>query len=127
MLYPFALTTPNDSGSYNLNSGSGIAFAFDIVSNGSVSLLVVLTAIEQQDSSLRCWVGHDVGGSPLIAFPPDEPLWHAQRIAHPMITVYDKSLSRPQYELSIGVTPGSYFVNILNLTNAKNQFSFLLT
>lgn len=126
MLYPFILTTPNADGSYKVNPGSGRAFSFDVPSGGSVKAIVVQTMLAQQDFSLRCWISAVMADATVSPLPPNHSLWPANRLPHPQIIIYDEALPRPD-GLTCAVTPGTYFLNVLNMTNAKNSFAVLLT
>lgn len=126
MLHPFTLTTRNDDDHYEVNSGSGRTFAIEVEAGQALQIRVVLTKDTQQDWSLRCWVSDKMNGNPVIDVMPNEPVWHAHRSAQFFMTVFDEALPRPETQ-HMELPPGSYFLNILNLTNAPNSFSLSLT
>lgn len=126
MLYPVDLTTRNDEDHYEVHSGSARAFAIEVEPGQSLQIRVVMTKESQQDWSLRCWVSNIVAGNPVIDLNPNEPIWHAHRDAQFYMTVYDEALPRPTTQ-HMELPPGSYFLNVLNLTNAPNSFFLSLT
>lgn len=127
MLYPFeTITEPSDDDSYAIPSGCGKAFPLNLESEERLNIIVVHTAMGVQDHSLRVWVSRQVGGAEVRFDPPNATYWHANRNAQEIVMAYDESLDRPE-GYSIALEPGAYFVNVLNLINSANTFSFLLT
>lgn len=125
MLYPITVSaTPDDNQA--LNSSSLYAIPFTLEEGGSLRCIIVHTA-PTQDHSLRCWISTTAGDTQVDA-ASHLSYWHPNRTNAESVIIHDtdvevflgSSFARP-------LPPGEYFVNILNLGNSINSFSFLLT
>jgi hypothetical protein len=125
MLYRFTLSEEG-AFEYHIDPGAGIAFAFTLAPSDVKNVIIVQIAPNTQDNALRCWVSHQMGGTQVVEYPINVAFWHANRVPNEIITVYDQALP-PPVGAALPLAPGSYYVNILNLTNEKNAFSFVLT
>lgn len=71
--------------------------------------------------SLRAWLSLYQNG---IAYPPGN--YSVLNWAGAPIVIYVPGQTPPDYTFAIEVPPGMYFLNILNLTNEHNIFSFII-
>ena len=128
MLYPLTIfETLNENDAYLIPNGSLFAFPITIGSEDIKNILVVHTAgTTNQDHSLRCWVSPHPGGMALDV-PPYLQMWHANRNAQEIITVYSTEVDEPSAPYPLPVVPGIYYLNVLNLVGRMNAFSYVLT
>lgn len=79
-----------------------------------------------QDYSLRFWLSMKPNG---IFVPTNASFYHMNRTADRLYLYYDMNSTPPSAPniLGIPVPTGSYKLNILNLVNAENVFSFSST
>lgn len=127
MLYPTRLiteTTPNHN--YKIPNNSLYAFALTIGDDEAKNIVLMHTALDRQDFSIRAWVSRDVAGSEVVFIPHSVSFWHPNRSPHEIITIFDKNMTVPDVSAPLGLEPGDYFLNILNLSNAENSFSYFL-
>jgi hypothetical protein len=75
-----------------------------------------------QDYSLRAWISRTPGGD---FVPTNASYWHLNRTPDQLILVYDMNGTPPPGNiLAIPLFVGDYNLNILNLVNTENVFSF---
>ncbi len=77
----------------------------------------------KQDSSLRGWISTVPGGNP-IQNSMNFTEWHLTTLQKRIIGVYDNNIGQEEpYDFpSFGLSPGIYWLNILNLVNESNAF-----
>ncbi len=128
MLYP--TTIVNDlaaiEGMSAVASSSSIVCPITIAAQTGILLSMVQLA-PTQDYSLRAWVSYQPGGQFL---PTISSYWHLNRHNDQMIFVYDMNSPIPNTLCNVHAIPlpaGNYTLNILNLVNAENVFSFSST
>jgi hypothetical protein len=129
MLYPMTRNpTPNAFNNYVIPNGNLFCFDFTIAAGDQKVLSVVLTAgVNNQDHSLLAWVSEQPGGNVMYDKPAYLQQWHPNRTDGDSVTVYDSNLVTVSADFPFGLTPGSYVLNVLNLTNLINSFSYTLT
>lgn len=118
------IDTPAPNNIYTVEHGRLVAFPLTITEGQAVRIVTAHLAVGIQDHSLRVWVSSDIGGIS-VARGANE-FWHPNRNAQETVAVYDRSMVAPD-ENGIAVEPGTYYVNVLNLINSRNAFSFVLT
>jgi hypothetical protein len=130
MLYP---TTINPAPTYQTNyvipNGNLYSFTFTLNPGDQQSISIIHTAGDfNQDRSLLAWVSTQPGGQYFYNLPAYLQCWHPnRRINSGEFIVYDSSLDTVQADYAIPLAPGNYFINVLNLVNLANAFSYILT
>lgn len=109
---------------YSVEPGSLLVFTMDVAEGARVTIDAVHAAAVQ-DFSLRVWVSKEPQGTTVDYFPQRFSYWHPIRTPYPMV-VADRSLGLSEAE-AISVEPGRYYVNVLNMINARNGMRFSLT
>lgn len=128
MLYPLTVAPdPVRPNQYVIPNGNLYAFPFTVAEGEAVNVVVAHTGIGKQDHSLRVWVSAEPGHNPVVDRPIHVVNWYPNRDAREYVTVYDSALAPPTVPGPLAVQPGTYFVNVLNLTNSENSFAFELT
>lgn len=126
-LYPVTvINTVSPSDIYAIDQGSLIAFPFSVQPNQVLGITVTHLALGVQDHSIRCWVSHanDAGGVSLGDHLNTE-FWHPNRTPTESILVHDRA-TVVDSSLAIGVDPGDYVVNVLNMVNSRNVCSIVI-
>ena len=126
MLYPIAiLDLPTMQGMNAVNPGSAVATTFTLQPGSGWSMAMMQLA-PTQDYSLRAWISALPGGQFL---PTRMSYWHLNRKNAPVVVVYDLAITPDSLETGYAVPllPGVYVLNILNLVNSENVFSFSAT
>jgi hypothetical protein len=118
-LYPVTITDPAtvSVGNNGIASGTLIAVSIDMTSTQMMQIVMAQLSLTQ-DYSLRTWVSVYPDGNAIA--PGVFPIL---RNGIPFI-IYVAGQTPPSNTYAILVTPGSYFLNILNLTNENNVFAF---
>lgn len=81
-----------------------------------------------QDHSVRIWVTDVPGNGPVVLYPTNVSIWHANRVEGETVTAYDSSMEAPEGKTAcLPLVPGDYFISIQNLANQENIFTFDLT
>lgn len=120
--------TPGGFNNYQIPNGNLFCFDFTINEGDQFNLSVVLTAgICNQDHSLLAWVSVQPGGNVMYDQPAYLQQWHPNRTNGDFFTVYDSTTTTATGDFALGIAPGSYILNVLNLTNRLNSFSYTLT
>jgi len=78
-----------------------------------------------QDFSMRGWFSRKVPGGVSVIYTPESlSRWHLTALQKRIIQLYDSSSNiEPTQPSSIGLLPGEYWLNILNLVNETNFFA----
>lgn len=78
----------------------------------------------KQDRSIQAWVSTSQGGNPVVDLPINVSRWHLTALQRSIMYLYDASdPSLGVFDApSIGLTPGPYWLNVLNLVNETNSF-----
>lgn len=77
-----------------------------------------------QDFSMRGWFSKSPGGVSVVYTPESLSRWHLTALQKRIIQIYDSSSDvEPTEPSSIGLLPGTYWLNILNLVNETNFFA----
>lgn len=120
-LYPTTIIDPDAAlGNNAIASGTLICIPIDMTSSQMVQIVLSQLSLTQ-DYSLRTWVSVYPDGN---AIAPG--LFPILRNGGLPFIVYVPGQTPPSNTYAIRVTPGSYYLNILNLTNEANVFSFNL-
>lgn len=129
MLYPTTINPePNIDNIHLVGSGSQHCFTFTLPAYGAKNVLVIHMAGNlNQDHSLRVWISVAPGDTPAVQTPQFASFWHANRNDQEYITVFDENNPIQDLRSPLGLPPGDYTVNILNLVNRENVYSFALT
>lgn len=132
MLYPInVLIYPSMYNQFTLNPGSLGVIQIVLNSGGSMVLemnqLIYNPHHMPQDFSMRSWISMQQGGNPVVDAPPASS-WLLTALQKRIITIYDAFAGIGPYEgISIGLTPGNYWLNVLNLVNETNSFFLEIT
>lgn len=129
MLYPTTINPdPTIDDVYVIPSGAQHCFPFVLDGGDAKAILVVhMAGTANQDHSLRVWVSRAPGDSPAQPEPHATAFWHPNRNDQEIITVFDEDMPREAMRLPLGLPPGNYTINVLNLVNRENAYSFRLT
>ncbi len=130
MLYPTEINPqPSiDDEIYIVPSGAQHCFPFTLNANAAKNVLVIhMAGNHNQDHSLRVWISREPGDAPVVQTPHFASFWHANRNDQEYITIFDKDHPIQDARQSLGLPTGDYTVNILNLVNRENAYSFRLT
>jgi len=125
-LYP---TTAVDISTINtmgcIESSSLLTIAITVPSLGGIKFAMSQMS-PTQDYSIRVWFSILPGGD---FIPTNASYWHLNRYVDQILTLYDINANKPTGSniLAIGVPSGNYNLNLLNLVNSENVFSFLAT
>lgn len=78
----------------------------------------------KQDRSIQAWVSTAQGGNPVVDSPINVSRWHLTALQRSIMYLYDANdPSLGVFEApSIGLMPGAYWLNVLNLVNETNSF-----
>jgi len=110
------------NGMQMLPSGA-LAISPFTVANGQYVKMVAIQTAPTQDFSMRAWISRLPEG-PSEGTNHYTRHWPINRIAE-IVVIYDRNLPVPDIVgRLIAVDPGDYYVNILNLVNEENSFSF---
>jgi hypothetical protein len=132
MLYTviaFELPTPGgDPVRDTIPSGQLGVIPFTVASGGHIVLtmnqLIADPDHRPQDFSMRGWISNQQGGNPVIDSPAADANFNITAMQKRIVVVYDLLSDAPATEgINIGVLPGSYWLNILNLVNEPNSFA----
>lgn len=120
-LYPTTIIDPDAAlGNNAIASGTLISIPIDMTNSQMIQIVLSQLSLTQ-DYSLRTWVSIYPDGK---AIAPG--LFPILRNGGLPFIVYVPGQTPPSNTYAIQVTPGSYYLNILNLTNEANVFSFNL-
>jgi len=125
-LYPTsALILPQMQGINAIQSSSALLAPFTLMP-GTAMQFSGSQLSPTQDYSIRLWMSVLPGGD---FIPTIFSYWHLNRTADQLITPYDMSYPAPsgRYVIPVPLLPGDYYLNVLNLVNAENVFSFSST
>jgi hypothetical protein len=120
MLYPSITLDPLIANLHNnvVPSGTLVVLPIDMTSV-QMTQIKMLQISFTQDFSLRAWLSVYPGGTPL---PPGYfPLLRTSGVP---FVVYCAGQTPSPPDLASLVEPGRYMLNVLNLTNVENEFSF---
>lgn len=114
------------SGPYLLPSGTLGVFPITIAPGETLTLdmrqLVGDPEHLPQDQSIRCWISPKQGGMSVSESATSR--WHLSALQRDIVQVVDGlTVAASETGISIPVTPGTYWLNVLNLVNQKNSFS----
>ncbi len=133
MLYPVINLDPvppsPEEGRYTLPSGTLGVLAITVPTAGVIQLvmhqLIADTTNLPQDHSIRAWVSTQKGGNPVIENPVSAAQWTLSALQNRVITVYNLmgNYVPDDEHVSIGIPPGDYWLNVLNLVNEANSFA----
>jgi hypothetical protein len=132
MLYPVVdFAYPPTDGLYSLPQGNMGVFQFTVAPGQRImfKMAQVIGNYENipQDQSIRCWVSFIKGGASVHETPITAKQWHLSALLRDDIVVYDStSVEVEPPTIGIPVEPGAYWLNVLNLVNQPNMFSFVL-
>jgi hypothetical protein len=127
MLYQTTINPePTLDETYLIDPGSQHCFPFTLGAEEAKNVLVI-HAVGNQDHSLRVWISRAPGDTPVVQSPHFASFWHANRNDQEYITVFDEDSPIPGLRSPLGLPTGDYTVNILNLVNRQNVYSFTLT
>jgi len=128
MLYP-TTTITYPGGPYKLPPGNLFVLQIDLAVGQTATLVMRQQAPDPthlpQDLSIRCHISHKPGGGSVIENPPNAASWHLSGLQSDAVVLYDVStLEEPEWNaIKIGLMPGRYWLNVLNLVNESNTFS----
>lgn len=127
MLYPTSVNPdPNSFNVYEIASGNLFCFEFVLGDNEAKEILITHPFGINQDNSLRCWISRDPGSNPVVEVPY-YIIWHANRNQFEIRTVVSEGADFPNAKMPIELPAGNYVVNVLNLVNSANAFTYTLT
>lgn len=112
---------PFQAGKYSVNPGCQKIFTVTVTD--SVKFCVVQMNTERQDFSLRCHISVDPGDTSIDLVTPLVSFWGVRRsdiIKHELTTG-----SSSAGFIAIPVAAGTYHLNVLNLSNAHNDFAII--
>ena len=122
MLYPVVNINPSSiEGMHVVPPGNLVAVPLSIIS-GQVLKFVVLQNSPTQDFSMRAWISITPGGA-TVGNTLTTQYWPVVRYPD-VIVLHDMNVVLPDVLRTIPVLPGSYTLNVLNLVNEKNVFTY---
>lgn len=127
MLYPIQHETATGFPTL-INPGHLVVIPWTLSSETILEISVVHTAPKEfQDYSIRVWLSQYPGSNSLFYIPSNMIVWHPNKIGTDPVVVYDENLPDPDFFAMGSLSPGNYWINILNLVNTENSFSCVLT
>lgn len=126
MLYPtLTVDLASAQGMLAVAPGSMIAVPFLLTAAQGVAFALSQWS-PTQDFSLRAWISQHPGGRCL---PGSDAFWHLGRQADRVVLACPLGAKPPILNncLSLGLAPGSFTLNVLNLSNSENVFLFSST
>lgn len=114
---------------YNtLPSGSLGVFPITLPQGGVIKIFLNQLIADRnnlpQDFSLRGWISPQKGGNPVIDNPSTLASWAITALQRRVVVLYDMLDEAPAVEgVLIGILPGAYWLNVLNLVNEANSFT----
>jgi hypothetical protein len=133
MLYPY-LEFNFDEPSYTLPSGYLGLLSFTVASGETKEFrmrqMIANPYKMPQDLSIRCWISLTKGGAGVVYAPAKQPAtWHLSSLMDDVIRVHDADLTVEDdlTAVFVPVTPGTYWLNVLNLVNEENLFGVELS
>lgn len=103
-----------------------LAFApFEVKEDDFSLFSLIHTEINSQDSTLLAWFSEEVGGPPMEKNEPQK--WNLKRMLIRNYGLMDENATYPddsKIPCSMSfVKPGSFWLNVLNLSNNNNKFN----
>ena len=128
MLYEsFLFEYPTEYNKYTLLPGTLGYFVINLAPMQSLTLslnqLIPNPHHLPQDQSIRSWISTLIGGQSVVYSPESLNHWNLTALQKRIIQVYDSTNLSATQDLAIGLTPGSYWLNVLNLVNETNYFA----
>jgi len=110
---------PGILGYFPITLGAGQILTF------SMNQLILDPLHLPQDFSMLGWFSGLFPGGPSIIYTPEYlSRWHLTALQKRIIQIFDSSADIfPTEPASIGLLPGTYWLNILNLVNETNYFA----
>jgi len=129
MLYPLTIIEDLDPDQvYTIDPGCLVSFPLVVGENDATVITAVHAAptYVNPDHSIRTWVSEKPGGTTIAFSPITVTYWHPNRIPNERVIIHDKNVivTLPN---NIPVSPGVFYINMLNLVNQKNVFTCSLT
>jgi hypothetical protein len=131
MLYPiveFALPTEGEDAYNTLPSGNLGVFPITLPVGGVLRVFLNQLIADRnnlpQDLSLRGWISTQKGGNPVIDSPSAASTWTLSPLQRRVVVIYDMMDEAPLADgILLGIMPGAYWLNVLNLVNEANSFT----
>lgn len=125
MLYPTTTVDLAAMPAMNLLEPGSLLVIPLTVAPGSGLLCSMLQLSPTQDYSLRGWLSRLPCG---LFLPTNTSYWHFDRYNEQQVAIYDRARDPLPATLGnlypLAVAPGAYCLNILNVVNSENIFSF---
>lgn len=110
--------------SYHVAPGSLISLSFTLPELETIRFRAVRTA-DTQDSSIRCWLSREPGGSSIELIHPVSSYWHLNKVNVMEIVLANTPtpiLNPYTTSYVIRGEPGLYYFNALNMVLSENAF-----
>jgi hypothetical protein len=109
---------------YRIPASQMVVMEFVVPTGGKTKLFLVHTG-KAQDYSAQAWISAEPDGRPVTSTTNMSEKWFPNRRAINPVIVFDQAISTP-HGLTVGLPPGRYFLNILNVSNEPNEVGFWL-
>lgn len=132
-LYPITILQPADAENIPniIMQGCLTAIPFTLHTGGGI-IMSALQAALTEDFSIKAWFSSIPGGPPINYDPPVLSVFSLLRTPFEIV-VYDPTVAPPaplsntSFQSFYPLPPGEIFLNLLNLINKPNVFTFGMT